>query len=151
MEISAALAADLALLDDAVNEPDIDIVEILMLLARDAKAAVESFVGLSLSMVLGEPMSFTSLDVGVEPASVASSLLLPLSQLRPTGTEGDVTLVLYAGRPGAFVDLAADLAWQTGQDPASFPLDRHLELPVANTNARASCARRRPSIRRWGS
>ena len=46
MEISAALAADLGLLTDALNDPEIDIVAVLRLMARDLKSAVDSFAGL---------------------------------------------------------------------------------------------------------
>ena len=38
-------------------------------------------------------------------------------------------MVLYAGAPGAFVDLAADLAWLTARPPSGFVLDEHLAIP----------------------
>jgi hypothetical protein len=34
------------------------------------------------------------------------------------------------GRPGAFVDLAADLAWLTARPPSDFVLDQHLPGPA---------------------
>jgi hypothetical protein len=37
--------------------------------------------------------------------------------------------VLYATTPGAFVDLAADLAWVLEVQPSALVLDRHLVLP----------------------
>ncbi len=51
------------------------------------------------------------------------------------GTGGDgagvgVDLVVYAGRAGALLDLAADLSWLTGGDLSDFALDEHLHLPV---------------------
>jgi hypothetical protein len=41
-----------------------------------------------------------------------------------------VVLVLYAGSPGTFVDLAADLAWLTAQPPSDFVIDQHLPAPA---------------------
>ena len=41
-----------------------------------------------------------------------------------------VVVHLFAGSPGAFVDLAADLAWLTGRPPKDFALDEHLRIPV---------------------
>ena len=38
--------------------------------------------------------------------------------------------MLYAGRSGAFVDLAADLAWLTGRELTDFVLDQQLQLPA---------------------
>lgn len=40
-----------------------------------------------------------------------------------------VAFIWYAGSLGAFVDLAADLAWLTGRPPADLPLDAHLDVP----------------------
>jgi hypothetical protein len=37
-----------------------------------------------------------------------------------------VEVILYTGRAGAFVDLAADLAWLTGRGMTDVPLDQHL-------------------------
>ncbi len=41
-----------------------------------------------------------------------------------------VIVVLYAGSPGTFVDLAADLAWLTDRPFSDFVLDQHLPVPV---------------------
>lgn len=41
------------------------------------------------------------------------------------------SVILYAAKPGAFIDLAADLAWLTGRSLTDFVLDRHLILPKA--------------------
>lgn len=40
-----------------------------------------------------------------------------------------ISVTLYAGDPGAFIDLVADLAWLTGRRLAEFVLDRHLAPP----------------------
>lgn len=130
MEISAALAADLGLLTDALNDPEIDIVAVLRLMARDLKSAVDSYAGLSLSVVTGEQlMSFTAMERGSGPATVISSMQLPLAVLLGSEGAGNGTLILYAERAGAFVDLAADLAWLTGHELGHFTLDQHLHVP----------------------
>jgi hypothetical protein len=42
---------------------------------------------------------------------------------------------MYAGIRGAFIDLAADLAWLTGRAPATLVLDEHCTLPHASETA----------------
>lgn len=131
MEISAALAANLDLLTDALNDPDVDLVDVLRLTARDAKTAVDSFVGLSLKIANGgQQISFAALQPGSGPRSVVSSMLLPLLTSSVGDVDGETSLVLYAGRAGAFVDLAADLAWLTGQSLRAFTIDAHLVVPT---------------------
>ncbi len=46
-----------------------------------------------------------------------------------------VVLVLYAGSPGTFVDLAADLAWLTARPLSDFVLDQHLPAPAERSAA----------------
>lgn len=41
-------------------------------------------------------------------------------------------MVLYAATPGAFVDLAADLAWVLRLEPTALALDQHLVVPVSS-------------------
>lgn len=132
MEFSSALAADLDLLTDALNDPDIDIATTLRLLGRDASAALEAYSGLSLTIGNGESMmSFTAMERGAESYPVASSILLPLLRTYGADAEPRATLILYATRAGAFVDLAADLAWLTGADPGDFALDQHIAVQGA--------------------
>jgi hypothetical protein len=48
---------------------------------------------------------------------------------------------LYAGSPGAFVDLAADLAWLTARPLSDFVLDQHLTIPTpSNTGTQLHAA-----------
>lgn len=52
-----------------------------------------------------------------------------------------MALVLYAGSPGAFVDLAADLAWLTARPLSDFVLDQHLTIPAgSDTGTQLSAA-----------
>lgn len=52
-----------------------------------------------------------------------------------------VAVNLYAGTPGAFVDLAADLAWLTTRPLSDFVLDEHLTVPPpSNTGTQLQAA-----------
>ncbi len=126
MEISRSLTTDLDLLTDALNDPDVDLAESLRLLAADTRAAVPSFLGLSLLISGGSaPSTLTTFEPGAGP-EIAASLLLPL--LGAADADGrTVSIVLYATTAGAFVDLAADLSWLTGI--GTFRLDEHLRPP----------------------
>lgn len=130
MEITHALAADLAELGEALHEPGVDVTAEMRKLGADVKAAVRSFLGLSITLqVDGESVTLTGLEADAEHAQVLSSLAIPLRSLNPASSTGQ--LVLYAARSGAFVDFAADLSWATGAEQASFVLDRHRNVDLA--------------------
>lgn len=140
MEISAPLAADLAILNEALDDPEVDLTEILLSLARTALDAVNSYIGLSVLIeVESRAMTLTAFQATKGPADVATSLSasLPLSQGEASAFPAnvDITLVLFAAVPGAFVDMAADLEWlgAGGIDgPPSVGLDKHLDpVPVS--------------------
>lgn len=121
MDISAALAADLAALTDSLGNPDIDIQTQLRALAADLKRAVASYTGMTMTITLdGHDISFTTTD-GVDSAATETSLKIPLSAL--TAAQDGSSLVIYAATPGAFVDLAADLSFVLGVDLADLVLD----------------------------
>jgi len=125
VEITAAVAADLAALTEALDDPEIDLARTFGQLVADAKLAVRSFLGLSVRVASGGPALLTALD-GAEPADVGASLLIP----KPAGVAGaaEVDVILFAAAPGAFTDLAADLAWLAGRALHDFPVDQHLAL-----------------------
>ena len=131
MKINAALAADLALLTDALNDPDVDLAGLLQLMASDTRRGVPSYLGLSLTVVLSDVqlMRFTALEDEAASAEVLSSLLLRLPRALGAGDAPGIALVLYASKAGAFVDLAADIAWLTDRPLSSFVLDAHLGVP----------------------
>ncbi len=121
MDISAALAADLTALTDALAEPGIDLEALLRALAADTRAAVPSYLGLTMRLIIDDhPLTLTTMD----PSPVATSLLLPLSAV------GDVepgsVMVFYAATPGAFIDIAADVSFALGLDLGEIVLDQHL-------------------------
>ena len=127
MEITAALAADLAALTEALDEPGADLARTLRQLAADAKLAVGSYLGLTVrAAVSGQPIALSTLDGA--SAQVRTSLMIPLSP--DVDGAAAIGVILYAGTAGAFTDLAADLAWLSGRDLNDFALDRHLTTPA---------------------
>ena len=72
------------------------------------------------------------LNADARPEQITTSLLVPLA-VAADGGEVSVALILYAETPGAFIDLAADLAWITGRPPEDFALDEHRSLPTNST------------------
>jgi len=143
MKISAAMAADLGILTAALDEPGADVLHSLHRLGVDAHAAVPSFLGLSVTVDGSDPsFAFTSFEEGAADG-VRTSLRLTLPGAGEDSASPPVALILYAGTPGTFVDLAADLAWLTGRPPSDFALDQHLSAPAgsdAGTSLRAASA-----------
>ena len=126
MKVTAALAADLGILTGALDEPGGDVAHSLRQLASDATAAIPTFLGLSVTVDGSDPpFTFTTFIEGVGTGDVRTSLRLALPGVDDVGLPA-VVLVLYAGSPGTFVDLAADLAWLTARPPSDFVLDQHL-------------------------
>jgi hypothetical protein len=131
VEITAALAADVAVLSETLDGPDADILEGLRQLAADAQLAVRSYLGLT--VIAGDatsPSTLTGMEDSAHQVDVVSSLMIPLSDESADDAGSRLVVILYAGRPGAFVDLAADLCWLTGRPLADFALDQHLNLPA---------------------
>ena len=137
MEIGAALAADLGILTAALDEPGADVLQSLQQLGVHAQAAVSTYLGLSVTVEASDPpFTFTTLEDGaVDDVRTSLRLTLPGVGVRCGDGVGDgraapsVALTLYAGTPGTFVDLTADLAWLTGRPPSDFALDQHLSVP----------------------
>jgi hypothetical protein len=131
VEITAVVAADLAALTEALEEPGADLATTLDQLAADAKLAVGTFLGLTVRVTIGDRLSnLTAFEAGAVPGDIRASLLMPLQDgVNGESIEAGTDLVLYAGTPGAFTDLAADLAWLSGRDLTEFALDQHLVVP----------------------
>jgi hypothetical protein len=141
VKITAAMAASLGILTAALDEPGTDIAHGLSQLALAAAAAIPSYLGVSILVSHSDPRFIcTTLADGVFVGDRRTSLqvLLPTTG---TGHDPAVAVILYATAPGAFVDLAADLAWLTGRPPADFMLDQHLAIaPGADTAAQLQAA-----------
>jgi hypothetical protein len=122
--IPSALVADLGLLTDALD--GVDVAATMNLLTSDVAAAVSSYAGLSLRLRSSEgDVELTTLADEETVARVVTSLRVPVSQKAPAG-RASVVIVLYATTPGAFVDLAADLAWLTRRALGDVGLDLDL-------------------------
>jgi hypothetical protein len=135
VKITAALVADLGILTAALDEPGTDVAHSLRQLAADATAAVPTFLGLSVTVARSDPpFTFTVFVDGAGAGDVRTSLRLALSGVGDVGLPA-VVLVLYAGSPGTFVDLTADLACLTAQPLSDFVLDQHLPAPAERGSA----------------
>jgi hypothetical protein len=78
-------------------------------LIRELETTVESYSGLQLTITSnGFPVVLTALADDGHDGAVATSLQVPLALL-DSGFATESRIVFYAGTPGAFVDLAADL------------------------------------------
>lgn len=130
MNITAALAADLRVLTDALDEPGVDIEHSLHQLTLDAAAAVPSCLGLSVVVTNSDPPFTVSV---LADGALAGDIRTSLHVLVPgtgAGRGPAAALILYAGALGTFVDLAADLAWLTGRPLTAVTLDEHLTVPA---------------------
>jgi hypothetical protein len=131
--ITAALAADLRLLSDALDEPGADIAGSLRQLAADTAAAIPSYLGLSVILSRSDRLfTFTYLADGVAEGDVRTSVRLTVRGMRDGRASPREAIILYAGSLGTFVDLAADLAWLTGRPGGDFALDEDLVIPAGS-------------------
>jgi hypothetical protein len=144
VRIPPALVADLGLLTDALDLPGTDVAATLAALASDAAASVGSYLGLTVRMrAAGADVEVTTLLDPDDRSRVRSSLRIPLgAPLSADGHEGDrIDLVLFAATSGAFVDLAADLAWLTGRPMDDARLDQDAAGPFDVDPSRSLRAR----------
>ena len=142
MTITTGLASDLRCLTAALDEPGADIAQSLRKMAADTRTAVRSYLGLSVRVSRSDPLfTFTYLNDCVVAGDIASSLRLTLPSIGDSWAPPAVALILYAGSPGAFVDLAADLAWLTGRPLGDFVLDQDLTISAgSDSGAQLSAA-----------
>jgi hypothetical protein len=131
VKIAAALAAALGILTAALDEPRADLAHSLRQLTANATAAIPTFLGLSVTVDGSDPpFAFTTFVEGVGTGDVRTSLRLALPRVGDARPLLSVVVILYAGSPGTFVDLAADLAWLTSRPLGEFVLDQHLSGPA---------------------
>jgi hypothetical protein len=131
VKITAALAADLGILTAALDELGTDVAHSLRQLTANATTAIPTFLGLSVTVDGSDPpFTFTTFVEGPGTGDVRTSLGLVLRGVGDVGLLPAVVVVLYAGSPGTFVDLAADLAWLTARPLSDFVLDQHLPAPA---------------------
>jgi hypothetical protein len=133
VELSDAVVADLAALTAALDEPDTDLAKLIQRLGDSCTLAVGSYLGFSITLIVDQtPISFSVLEDFLDPSEILTSVMFPLNALgehalgeHAPGSE----VTLYAGTPGAFVDLAADLAYALSAKPDAVQLDQHLTPP----------------------
>lgn len=125
MEISAALAADLKALTEILDSPDVDLEALLQSFADDTKRAIDSYVGLAMTLIIDDYPVTLSTGSNLPADRAVTSLRVPLDVL--SAVEPGSMLLLYAASPGAFVDLAADLSFALGLPPGTVALDEDLE------------------------
>jgi hypothetical protein len=131
MTSTAAMAAALANLTEALDDTDLDIAHSLRLLSLATAAAVPSYRGLSVVVPQSDPpLMFTMLIDGAVAADIGTSLRLQWQGRRTVPRSSTVAIVLYAAAPGAFVDLAADVVWLTALPSRDIVLDEHFGLPA---------------------
>lgn len=140
MQTTPPLAADLGLLTaalyDPTDDPTTDVAQTVLVFATNARLTVQSFVGLTLTITIAghaggaEPaiLRFTLLEDHVDRSGIKTSLRLPGSSEGVGPDELSIQVVLYAATPGAFVDMAADLAFLTSGEFDTADLDQHLGL-----------------------
>jgi hypothetical protein len=122
MDSPHPMSTQLEALTNALEDPRVDLQGVVAALVTDVTAAVSSFLGLTMTLLLdGRPITVTTIDTDLAGA-VGASLRLPLEPL--AGAAPGSFVVFYAGRPGAFVDLAADTRYAYGLD-GDVVLDGH--------------------------
>jgi hypothetical protein len=109
VDLSTGLINQLHQLAGSVGADDHELGTSLEALVADLAVAVSSYCGLQLTITQqGFPVVLTAF--AESDGAVATSLRVPLSLLDPA-LEVHSRVVFYARTPGAFVDLAADLAY----------------------------------------
>lgn len=116
MDLPAALLAHLQDLTASIGQDDQDLDDTLAALTTALRSTANSYSGLQLTIVESQwPVTLTAFtDSHDQP--VRTSLRLPLG-LVSRRVDGESRVVFFAGTPGAFTDLAADLSHALGGIP----------------------------------
>ncbi|HSU36487.1 MAG TPA: hypothetical protein VLJ88_12590 [Propionibacteriaceae bacterium] len=126
--VTTALAENIRELFTTLDQTPSLIEESLASLRRDLKLAVRSSVGLTLTVVMhpDQPITLTSIDHFTDVSDLITSMRLPMNW---AAIEAGSKIIFYAGLPGAFVDLAADLTYSLHLAPGTIVLDEDTSLP----------------------
>jgi len=130
--VTTALAENIRELFTTLDQAPSLVEESLASLRRDLKLAVRSSVGLTLTVVMhpGQPITLTSIDHFTDASDIITSMRLPLNW---AALEAGSMIIFYAGLPGAFVDLAADLTYSLHLAPGTIVLDQDTAAPVSES------------------
>jgi hypothetical protein len=108
VDLPTDLAASLRDLAESIGAGDDNLSGSVVALVEDVRTAVSSYQGLRLTLVLdGWSVTLTAF-ADIDGQRPATSLRVGLTDLGP-GFDPQSRIVFYAGTPGAFVDLSADL------------------------------------------
>jgi len=114
-------------LTDALEDPGTDLQTVLAVLVDELREAIPSVLSLTVTITqAGDSVTLNSAHPDV-PATAAASLHIPLTEL--TAADPGSTVTFFAARPGAFVNLAADIRYAYGPD-GQVVLDGHLDDPL---------------------
>jgi hypothetical protein len=145
VELSDAVAADLAALSDALDRPGIDLADLVWQLGDRCAGAVGSYLGFSIRLVIDEvAVNVSLLEDFLDPSEILASVMVPLIALGDDALVGEI--VVYAAVPGAFVDLAADLTYALRLGPDTIQLDRHLTPPDPALGALTALSRQNQAV-----
>ena len=113
MDLPAVVLTHVRDLTASVGQDDQDLSDTLMALATALRSTATSYRGFQLTLVENQwPVTLTAFDDGHD-APIGTSLRLPLG-LVSRRVDGESRVVFFAGTPGAFTDLAADLSHALG-------------------------------------
>ena len=129
MEIPDNLVVHLADLSEALEDSGTDLQAVLAVLIDDLRSAVPSFLGLRMT-ITQQRTGADGLTLNFLPPALAdqviATLMMPLNALGVSSPGS--TVIFYAARSGAFVDLAADARFAYQLD-GQVVLDGHLPSP----------------------
>jgi hypothetical protein len=133
--ITAATVAALTVLTEALDDADADIGHSVQLMALYAAAAVPSYGGLTIDVAQSNPpLHIFAVADGVGSGDTRSSVQFNMPGRGEPESLPIVSIIFFADSAGAFVDLAADLAWLTARPPTDFVLDQHLTTAAQSTS-----------------
>ena len=116
MDLPAAVLAHVQDLTASIGQDDRGLSDTLVALTTALRSTATSYCGFQLTIVENQcPVTLTAFTDGCD-VPVGTSLRLPLGLVSAT-VDGESRIVFYAGIPGAFIDLAADLSHALGGIP----------------------------------
>jgi hypothetical protein len=116
VDLPAVVLTHVRDLTASVGQDDRDLSDTLVALTTALRSTASSYCGFQLIIVENEwPVTLTAFDDGHD-APIGTSLRLPLG-LVSRSVDGESRVVFFAGTPGAFTDLAADLSHTLGGIP----------------------------------
>jgi hypothetical protein len=116
VDLPAAVLVHVQDLTASIGQDDRDLSDTLVALTTALRSTATSYCGFQLTIVENQwPVTLTAFTDGPD-VPVRTSLRLPLG-LVSRMVDGESRVVFFAGNPGAFTDLAADLSHALGGIP----------------------------------